>query len=208
MTPDAVVHLLAFAVRAEDHFTAEPVDETLDVTLDTGEPPVTSREGGTRHGDGTYRWANLPGGARRLTVRSTSGRWVRWDPSPIDLVIPVAEPTEPVRVEMWPTPRAAPVAPALRGKLVGAAVAGLRVEIRGTGDPATGQFTRADEQGELLYPLAGRVWPMDGAGRLDLTVVVPGRTVSAVAVWPDPPAAGDQLLVPADRTSRVLIHVT
>jgi hypothetical protein len=213
---ETVTHRLAFAVRIEDHFSREPVAEELEVRLDTGEPPVAARTGGHRHADGTYRWADLVDGLRTLSIRSASGRWTRMDPTPIDVALPLtaAEAQTAVRIEMWPTPAADPPpgVPAIRGVLAGAAVAGLRVEIDGTAAPdPTGRFTVADAGGELLFPLPGGPWPRTADGRLDLTVVVPGRTVVAVDVVSDSPItsfAGPQFHIAPDRASRVRFHVT
>jgi hypothetical protein len=212
MTADIITHELAFAVRFEDHFSREPVAETLAVALDTGERPVAARAGGFRHDDGTYRWADLASGLRVVSFASSSGRWVRLDVDPIEVSVPIADPQTAVRVELWPTAIAAPSpgVPAIRGKLVGANVVGLRVEIDGTATTTpTGRWTRADGFGELLFPLPGGPWPTAADGTLDLTVVVPGRTVTSVDLLPGPTTfVGDRLFIPPDRDSRVRIHVT
>jgi hypothetical protein len=209
-----VEHRLGFALRVDDHFTVTPVGEELQVALDTGEPVVRAPSGSARHDDGTYRWADLPDGARKLTIRSRGGRWLRWDSAPIDVFLPLTNPQQPVVVEMWPAPIAAPPpgVPAIRGKLLGANVAGLRVEIDGTGTTApspTLRWTRANEHGELLFPLPGGPWPRTAAGALALTVAVPGRTVTTVDVIPDLASfGGSQFELAADRVSRVHFHVT
>lgn len=211
MVADRLLHRLAFAVRVDDHFSRRPLEEQLALELHTGEGPVSSRGGTPRHDDGTYRWANLSDGLHRLTVRSPSGRFVRWDPGPIDVVVPVADPRHALAVEMWPTPLAAvpPGVSAVRAKLVGAGVAGLRVEIAGTGTPPTGRWTKADAQGELLYLLPGGPWPLTSAGALDLTVSVPGRTVTGVQVIPGPSVfAGAQFTIAPSRETRVRIQLS
>src|SRR6185436_10823748 len=128
-----------------------------------------------------------------------TGRWVRWDPAPLDVVVPIPDPATALSVEVWPTPLA-PVPPgvtAIRGKLLGSGVAGLRVEIDGTGAAPSGRWTFADAQGELLYLLPGGPWPMTPAQLLDLTVTIPGRTVAAVELIPGPTTfAGAQFQIP------------
>jgi hypothetical protein len=211
MAADLFSHRLAFALRVDEHFSGLPLEEIVDVRLDTGEPAVGSRAGGPRHGDGTYRWANLPDGLHRVSLRSPSGRWVRWDTAPLDVVVPIPEPMTALRAEMWPTPLATapPGMSALRAKLLGTGVAGLRVEISGTGAPPTGRWTLADAQGELLYLLPGGPWPMTTARLLDLTVAIPGRTVAGVDVIPGPVSfAGAQFRIPPQREIRARIHVT
>ena len=205
-------HRLGLAVRIEDHFSLVPIEELLDVRVDTGEPPVRARTGGTRHDDGTYRWADLVDGPRRLTVRSGTGAWLRWDPLPIPVDVPPVDPQIALRIEMWPSASATPPpgVPAIRGTLAGAGVIGERVEIDGTGTTTpTGRWTRADAAGDFLFPLPGGPWPMTPAGALDLTIVVPGRTVTSIDVLPDLAAfGGPQFHLSPDRISRVRFHVT
>lgn len=211
MTADVTVHRLGFALRVEDHFSIMPVPEELEVSIDTGHGVVATALGRTRHDDGTYRWIDLGDGLHRLTIRSGSGRWRRWTVDPIEVFVPLLDPQVPVRVEMWPTPMMdVPGVPAIRGKLVGTGVAGLRVEIDGTGTTApTGRWTRADDFGELLFPFPGGPWPMTADGALDLTAVVPGRTVTSVDVLPDLASfGGAQFHIASDRISRVRFHVT
>ncbi|WP_437322179.1 hypothetical protein [Sorangium sp. So ce394] len=210
MVADLFVHRLAFALRVDEHFSREPLGEPVEVRLDTGEPAVDSLSGSARHSDGTYRWANLSDGLRRVTLRSASGRWVRWDPAPLDVVVPVPDQKTALVVEMWPTPLAAapPGVSTIRGKLVGAGVAGLRVEIDGTGAPPTGRWTFADAQGELMYLLPGGPWPMTAARLLDLTISIPGRTVAGVEVLPGPTSfTGAQFAIPPQREIRARFHV-
>jgi hypothetical protein len=144
-------------------------------------------------------------------VTSPSGRWVRWDAAPIAVAVPLADRGHAVAVEMWPLPVATPEPgiAAVRARLVGSGVAGLRVEIDGhaTATPS-GRWTRADAQGELLFPLPGGPWPLTDDGRLDLEVRVPGRLVTAVEIVPAAPLPGARFSLPADRVSRVRIHVT
>lgn len=211
MAADHTVHRLGFALRVDEHFSRAPLGEVVDVRLDTGEPPVRAPAGGPRHGDGTYRWANLADGLRRVSLRAASGRWVRWDPAPLDVVVPIPAPAAALVVEVWPTPLASapPGVSAIRGKLVGAGVAGLRVEIGGTSAAPTGRWTLADAQGELLYLLPGGPWPMTAARLLDLTVTIPGRTVAAVEVLPGPTSfPGARFEIPPQREIRARFHLT
>jgi hypothetical protein len=209
---ETIEHRLAFALRVEDHFSGLAVGEELDVALDTGERAVTAAAGTLRHPDGTYRWSDLIDGTRRISIRSRSGQWMRAEPDPIEIDLPLAQPRHAVRIELWPTPlAAAPLGvPAIRGVLIGAAVAGLRVEIDGTATTTpTGRFTRADAAGELLFPLPGGPWPLTAAGDLDLTAVVPGRVVTSIeVVSEDTVFFTPQFAIPAARVSRVRFHVT
>jgi hypothetical protein len=211
VSADHVLQRLAFALRVDEHFSRLPVTEELDLRLDTGEPSVYARNGGHRHDDGTYRWANLTDGLRQISFRSPSGRYVRWDPAPLDVVVPIADPLHAVAIEMWPTPLAAAPAgvTAVRAKLIGTGVAGARVQIDGTGVTPTGRFTFADADGELLYLLPGGPWPFTTTGALDLTITIPGRTVTSVEVRPGPVLfAGAQFAVPPQRETRIRAHVT
>jgi hypothetical protein len=210
LTLDHTLRRLAFAVRVDDHFSREPIREPLDVKLNTQEPPVTSREGSRRHVDGTYRWADLTDGLRHVSFASPTGQWVRWDPTPLDVVVPIADPTTAMRIEMWPTPLAsAPVGvTALRAKLVGAAVANLRVEIDGFGVASSGRWTCADAFGELLYPLPGGPWPRTSKGELDLVVTIPGRTVTSTQRAGSSPVPGARFAVAPQAEARIRINVT
>ncbi len=212
MTADHFLYQLGFALRVDDHFSRQPVGEELDVRVDTGEPPVTSRSGAHRHDDGTYRWANMKSGLRHVSIRSASGRWVRWDPGPIDLVVPIPDPTKAVAVEVWPTPLADPPSGvgAIRGKLLGTAVAGLRVEINPTPPAAAvGRWTHTDAQGEFLYLLPGGPWAITARGAMDLTITIPGRSVTSSDVRPNPvPFAGARFEIPPLQETRVRFQVT
>lgn len=203
-----VRHRLAFAVRVDEHFTKEPLAEALDVRLSSGERAVGSPSGGVRHGDGTYRWVNLADGLRHVTLRAASGRWVRWEPAPVQVVVPIADPRTALRVEVWPTPLAAapPGVSAIRGKLVGAAVGALRIEINGTGAAPTGRWTRSDADGEFLYLLPGGPWPITAARTLALTVAIFGRAVARVDVG-GASFAGPQFEISPQREVRARFHV-
>lgn len=211
MVADHVQHRLAFAVRVEEHFTREPLAEALDVRLSSGETAVGSPSGGVRHGDGTYRWVNLTDGLRHVTLRAASGRWVRWEPAPVQVVVPIADPRTALRVEVWPTPLATapPGVSAIRGKLVGAAAGGLRVEIDGTGMAPTGRWTLSDADGEFLYLLPGGPWPLTAARTLALTIAIFGRAVARVDVASPFGAsfAGPQFEIPTQREVRARFHV-
>lgn len=210
MTADVIGHRLAFALRVEDHFSATPVDETLDIAIDSKTPPVSSRAGSVRHDDGTYRWCDLGDGQRALTITSPSGRWISWNPAPLTISVPLVDPRAAVKYEMWPTPLASvrPGVSAIRGKLLGAAVARLRVMIRGAGQPPTGRYTFSDEAGEFLYLLPGGHWPITTTGMLDLQISVLGRTVTGGVIAGDGSFATDQFELSPSRDMRVRFHVT
>ncbi len=210
MSTDALVSRLAFAIRVDDHFSQQPIGEPVDILLSTRERPVMSREGSRRHADGTYRWANLADGLRHLTFRSPSGRWRRWDPAPLDVVVPVPDPGTALRIEMWPTTWATVPegVAAIRAKLVGSAVAGLRVEIDGFGVPSSDRWTRADALGELIYLLPGARWPRTTTGALDLTATVPGRTVVSTQRAGDSAVLGARFSIRPQGQTRIRIHVT
>jgi hypothetical protein len=176
-----VRHLLAVAVQVTDHFLGTPVADELDVRLDGRERPGRVLHGnGRRHADGTYRFVDVPdGGPHAITVASVDERWIALAPPP-QVVFPVAQPTQPLVIEVWPTSKqATPLGmTALRGKLVGAPAAtiGQRVEVD-VDTVDTGHHTRTGPYADVLFPLPGRL-ELDADGMVPLTVRVVGRTVT------------------------------
>jgi len=209
LTADTIQHRLSFALRVADHFSNISVDETLDVKLDTRERPVTSQAGLVRHDDGTYRWADLRDGLREVTIASPSRRWTTWTPGPLAVSVPLADPQTAVRYEMWPTPLASapPGVSAIRGKLLGSAVSGARIEINGTAMAPTGRYTLADAAGEFLYLLPGGPWPVTVNGALDLQITVVTRTVSGGDIAGIGSFVGAQFELPPSREMRIRFHV-
>ena len=206
MTHDVFVRELSFALQPTDHFSGLPVPEELAVSLDTPDPAVVAPVGGIRHADGSYRWINLATGAHTATVMSPSGRWVSWVPGPVSITLPLADPKQPVALELWPTPRASAPAgvSAVRGKLLGAgSMAGLRVSIDGTGAASLGKWTLTDDDGEFLYLLPGGPWPLTSAGLLDLTASVLTKSISGIAVTGGGTFVGSRFEVPPQREMRV-----
>jgi hypothetical protein len=210
VTADVIRHRLAFALRVEDHFSASPIDETLDIAIDSEEAGVRSRAGSLRHDDGTYRWSDLGDGIRELTITSPSKRWINWEPVPLEVSVPLADPREAVRYEMWPTPLASvtPGLSAIRGKLLGTGVGRVRIEVAGAGQPPTGRYTFSDEAGEFLYLLTGGHWPITTVGTLALQITVVGRTVTGSDIAGDGSFVGDHFELPPLRDMRVRFHVT
>jgi hypothetical protein len=147
---------------------------------------------------------------RELTITSPSKRWINWDPAPLEVSVPLVDPREAVRYEMWPTPLASvtPGLSAIRGKLLGASVGRARVEVSGAGQPPTGRYTFSDEAGEFLYLLAGGHWPITSEGTLALQITIVGRSVTGGDIVGDGSFAGDQFELPPLRDMRVRFHVT
>ncbi len=119
----------------------------------------------------------------------------------------------PIVGDLWPTAQATVASglTAVRGKLIGSAVARTKVEIAdaaGTFD----RFTRADSSGEFLFPLPIRVKPQ-ADGRISLTVQVASGTRAVTSVdilsglTTDHVVGASFLLVPG-RASRVKFNVT
>ena len=207
-------HRLACALRFDDHFFRTPVAEDLIVQLTSSGPyqPLRSAAGQPRHGDGTYRFADLPDGHYDVGVQSPSRRFVSWT-TPLAVALPLAHPTDAVVYELWPT-ATAPAVPGIttaRGRLVGAGVANLQVELAPVASGFSGRFTRADASGEFLFPLPGKA-ALESDGRLLLAVRVDGgaRTVTGGVVGAGPAAvtfAGAELRVVPSRESRVTFNV-
>lgn len=211
--PETVRHLLAFAVRVDDHFSGTPWPHALDVRLDTREPPVPVQGGGKleiRHTDGTYRWANLPPGPRTLTVASRDGSGFTWNAT-TPVVLPLANPAQPVVVEMWPTPQARIAAGTLviRGRLFTAA-AGQEVRMEVAGVAPRNRFTRVDHSGELTFVVVGPM-DLDANSNVVLVVTVPGRVVASIQIRDgntNPTVVGNTFAVAPGRETRAYINLT
>ncbi len=210
MRAEHSISRLSFVVRVRDHFSLEPVDEALSMELDSRHSPVPAANGSLRHADGTYRFADLPPGSYLLAPHSPSGRWVRWDASPIEVSVPTADPRSPLVVDMWPSALATarPGVCAVRGKLVGPTISGLRVEIDGEGALPSGRWTLADEHGEFLFTLPGGPWPLTARGTLALRANVPGRAIDHVEVHPDVVFASPSFEIRAFGESRARFYLS
>ena len=187
MATGTVIHALSCAARFNDHFTGHPVADELPVRLAGSFQRPILRPGGAgrRQGDGAYRFVDAPSGATRILWREPFARshagWMRWQDDP-EIVLPLADPTALVQVELWPTGRAAAPASAtgVRGRLAGPNRGGQTVRIAVQGAPFD-RFTRSDDTGDFLFLPPGRL-PTDPLGRVPLTVEVrdPGGVVRAV----------------------------
>jgi hypothetical protein len=185
--PDTVRHALSCAVRFEDHFTGEPVGDELPVRLaGSFQRPITRPGGaGRRQDDGAYRFVDAPSGTTRILWREPFARshadWTRWDDDP-EIVLPLADPTALVAVELWRTSNAAAPASAtgVRGRLIGPNPAGQTIRIALQAAPFD-RFTRSDDAGDFLFLPPGRL-PTNAQGRVPLTIDVhdPGGVVRAV----------------------------
>jgi hypothetical protein len=171
-------HRLSMVVRFEDYFSGEAINEELPVRLQGSfQRPVPRRGSASRRQpDGTYRFINAPGGATRILWRrpfttSHSG-WTRFEDTDPSVALPLAQPSEPLRVSLWPTADAkAPAgATGVRGKLTGPDFARQKIAIALSGQPF-GPETRSDETGNFLFLLAGRL-TLDSNGRVPLVIRV------------------------------------
>lgn len=210
-------HLLSFAVRFNNHFTGEPIGDELPLRLDrTFLWPVATAGGGYRHADGTYRFINVAGGQHRvrwlLPFEDDHKGWVSWED---DLVVslPLTDPEDLMNRDLWP--HASAVVPpgntAVRGRLVGANIADLRVQIRHPAIAST-RFTRTDENGNFLF-LLPQPLATNNTGRLPLRLRVDNgaRAVDGGEFIPQASGAafvGSQFLVLPGKTSRVVIEIT
>jgi hypothetical protein len=205
-------HVLAVAVRLEDHFLAQPIPDELDVRLGTEILPCRTRSGsGHRHPDGTYRFVGVPDGPQQIVIASDD-RWMVLEPPPA-IVLPLADPAEAMVVQLWPTPvqTTPPGMTAVRGKLVGAPAQtiGRRVEID-VGTATAIHHTTSSSHGELLFLLPGRL-ELDTAGLVPITVRVDGATVTGgelIAGQNHIGFSGASLAIAPGRESRVRFHVT
>lgn len=181
-------HRLTFALRFDDHFLRRPIEEDLDLfTTSPGgrvlRPLPAPSPARYRHGDGTYRFVDLPDGNYPISFRSPAGGVVSWDP-PLSVAAPLADPRTAVARDLWPSAQAAVPSgmTALRGKLAGVGANGLKIEIAGAAD-AFDRFTRADATGEFLFPLPARVKPeTDGRIKLKARVAGGAKTVASIDV--------------------------
>lgn len=214
-----VVQRLSFAVRFVDHFSGEAPAVDFPVRLAGGAGlPVRRPGGGARQEDGSYRFQGLPDGPARVLWRHPFERshagWTRWDPD-LEVRLPLATPGVAVAVAVWPTAEAVapPGATGVRGKLVGAGLAGLTVRIARQGN-AFDRFTRSDELGQFLFLPPGTLAP-NAAGRVPLTIevltpsgsarpVVGGTFVPASAGGP---FAGAAFAVRPGTVSRILFEL-
>jgi hypothetical protein len=207
---ESVRHLLAFAVRVDDHFVGEPVAEELEVALSTLEAPVPSPlRRGARQSDGTYRFVGLAPGPRDIRVTSRRGERFTWDAT-TPVVVPLADPRQPIVIEAWPTPQApAPLGVVAIRAVLEPPLAGQEVRIDPLDTPSPGKRTRTDTAGELLFVVAG--WTtLAAGGRVHLGAVVPGQTVTSVDVIEGGTATafvGATFDVPPGRETRVRIHL-
>jgi hypothetical protein len=207
---EVVRHRLSLAVRVDDHFTGTPWPEPLEVELDSREPAVEAAGGGTRHADGTYRFVGLTPGAKQLTVHAPGATAFTWTAA-TPVVVPVASAITPLVVELWPAPSAAIAAGTvvIRGRLITAA-AGQEVRMEVVGLAPRNRRTRCDGHGEFAFGVVGPM-TLDVAYRVELTVTVPGRTVTAIQILDgdtNPTVAGSTFAVPPGRETRALFTLT
>jgi hypothetical protein len=211
-------HDLSVALRFDDHFFGQPVPETLSVTLSAPSgrwlwPLSSPTPGLLRQPDGTYRFADIADGNYPVTYTSPSGDWVSWDPA-FTLALPLPNPATLIVRQLWPAPQAAVPAgaTAIRGKLVGANVVGLQVEIGPQGGPFDGHYNRTDSFGEFLYPILIPA-PAQSSGELRLTtrVAAGARAVASVDIIDGTTVTStlgpDFVLVPG-KASRVKFNIT
>lgn len=213
---ELVQHALSFAVQVNDHFSGNPVADELNVTLDTPDMPIaTQARTGTRFPDGTYRFIDVPVGARVITVSSADGTAFTWTPT-TPVTLPLPDRRVPLVIELWPTPTATIAAGNLviRGKLVTAA-AGQVVQIEAQAYPTTPLFpprnkrTRCDASGEFAFVVAGTMGVRPD-NKVSLVCTAPGRTIISIdvvdgaAITSTP---GSTLLVPPGRETRAIFHL-
>lgn len=216
---DTWQHQLSFALRFDDHFLGGVVAEELQLNAvsaaNTMILPVTAQAGGFRQPDGTYRFRDLGPGNYPIQFASLSGQWASWDP-PLTVAAPLADPGLPIIRELWPTAQAtvSPGLTAIRGKLLGADVGGLRVEVTPKGAAFTGKYNVSDNTGEFLIPFPVRVKPdKDGRIRLTARVASGARTITSITVVdamppPAPPAVAPDFVIASARATRVKFSVT
>jgi hypothetical protein len=206
-------HTLSLAVRFNDYFLREPVADELPVRLSpTFQRPVRNGAGKTRQSDGTYRFVDIAPGSHRLlwspSFEDSFATWTSWEP-PLDLTLPLTDPSEVVDVDLWPTPSASVRAgtTAIRGKLVGANAVAQEVSLRRTGSAQPGRVTRTDRYGEFLFLLPATIDSTPQAQaqvQLPLTVTVTNRTVSGGTIEPAGTAfAGSNFVVRLAVATRV-----
>ena len=216
-------HTLSFAVRFNNHFTGEPVTDELPVRLgDSFIRPVLAPSRGYRQADGSYRFIDLTSGTHRVrwlpALASSFQGWISWHADPV-VQVPTADPTQLIVHDLWPAATAAvpPGVTAVRGRLLGNNVDGLRVRIANPTFAST-RFTRTDANGDFLFLLPA---PMEtnNSGRLELDIEVAdgARTVNGGEFVPPssgaafPAAVGDppeRFAVAPGRSSRVLLRIS
>ncbi|MCW5801150.1 MAG: hypothetical protein KIT31_01960 [Deltaproteobacteria bacterium] len=202
---EAVRHVLAVAVRVEDHFLGTPVLETLDVRIDGDRRPHA-------HGDGTYCFIGVEDGVHELTIGGLADRWMALEPTP-GLVLPLANPGEAIVVPVWPTPsQPTPLGlTSVRGKLVGGPqqTLGRRVEIDVGATPAV-HHTISTSRAEFLFLLPGAL-ALDGEGNVPITIRVGGAAVTGGEVVDGEertPFAGSSIAIAPGREAHLRVHVT
>jgi hypothetical protein len=201
----------SFAVLPRDHFGGLPIPVALDVRLDPDHAPTAALAGGSRHADGTYRWVDVPDGSYVVTVSDPGGRW-RFDAPAATVVVPLADPADPVEVDGRPTPSAdAPLGlTVLRARLRDAADAPLAGLALSAGPPG-GPFLRtatSEDDGELLFPVVEpHAVQADGTVSLELEVEAGARPVVSVSIGGAPATAGPVVSLTPGRTSRLLVEV-
>jgi hypothetical protein len=183
-----VQHRLSLCVRFMDHFSGLPVADEFPVRLSSGHqrPVLRSDRAGHRHADGTYRFLDALAGDQHILWRDpfqrTHNGWTRWDLDNPAVSLPSASPTQKVDIELWPTAEAVtkPNATGVRGKLEGANVSGLEVQIALQSEPFV-RLTRTDQAGEFLFLPPGSL-PLNAAGRIPFKIQVrtPGGPVRMV----------------------------
>lgn len=209
---EVVGHRLSLVVRVDDHFSRTPWPEDLVVELDSKEPSVEAPGGGrTRHADGTYRFVDLRSGAKQLTVSSPAGDAFTWTASTA-VVVPLADPADPVVVEVWPAANARIAAGSLviRGRLVGTAAAGLEVRMEVAGLSPRNRRTRSDANGEFAFVHVGPM-QLTSSYTVELTTDVPTRTIASVQILDgdtNPIVVGSTFAVPPGRETRALFNLT
>lgn len=215
---DTWEHLLSFALRFDDHFFGGVISEELQLNAvsaaNTMILPVTAQAGGFRQPDGTYRFRDLNPGNYPIQFASLSGQWTSWDP-PLTVASPLADPQQPIVRELWPTSVATvlPGMTAIRGKLQGTDVSGLKVEVTAKGAAFTGKYNLSDNTGEFLIPFPIRVKPdKDGRIRLTAQVASGARTITSITVVdglpaPAPPAVAPDFVIASGRATRVKFSV-
>lgn len=197
-------------MRVDDHFSGAPWPAEVAVSLDVPVPPVPVRGAtGIRHPDGTYRFAGLAAGAYQLAVAAPDGTAFPWTATTA-VVLPLATPTDPVVVELWPSPsaRLPPGTVVVRGRLA-SAPAGQEVQIECVGAPVRNRKTRCDAGGEFVFVVLGQI-VLTSTYLVELEVVVPGRTVTTIQILDgdtDPITAGDHVSVLPGRETRLYVNL-
>jgi len=211
VNPDTVRHALSVAVRIDDHFIAAPVEDELDVRLDSILPAAIRGGGGKRHSDGTYRFVDVADGAHQIRI-AANPNWMLLEPLP-SIPIPYGPVSTALVISAWPSPaRAVPAGlTAVRGKLLGTPTAtiGRRIEFSVGGSDA-GHHTQTDSLGECVFLFPGDL-KLDADRMVALVLRVPGLTVVGGEVVTGDSSVGFTgaafRIVPG-RETRVRFHVT